>query len=207
MSIQLVSIKISFILFFTKNSAVKTGFLFHAFFLQGITPIIHMLQPVLFPINHLRYSSRATGITFLFFSVFNPLKYMMYAFIPAGGDNPVFHFFRILSIASFLCIFNKKIRKKKKMKTAHEQNWYVYLAECSDKSLYCGITANLIRRFQQHNGIRKGGAKYTQSRRPVTLLAYQGLMQKSQALKLEITIKNLPKNQKLTFLQNLHGVL
>ena len=95
----------------------------------------------------------------------------------------------------------------KKMKTAHEQNWYVYLAECSDKSLYCGITANLIRRFQQHNGIRKGGAKYTQSRRPVTLLAYQGLMQKSQALKLEITIKNLPKNQKLTFLQNLHGVL
>ncbi len=132
---------------------------------------------------------------------------MMYAFIPAGADNPVFHFFRILSIASFLCIFNKKIRKKKKMKTAHEQNWYVYLAECSDKSLYCGITANLIRRFQQHNGIRKGGAKYTQSRRPVTLLAYQGLMQKSQALKLEITIKNLPKNQKLAFLQNLHGVL
>ncbi len=39
---------------------------------------------------------------------------MMYAFIPAGADNPVFHFFRILSIASFLCIFNKKIRKKEK---------------------------------------------------------------------------------------------
>ena len=35
MSIQLVSIKISFILFFTKNSAVKTGFLFHACFFAG----------------------------------------------------------------------------------------------------------------------------------------------------------------------------
>ena len=94
MSIQLVSIKISFYSFFSqKNSAVKTGFLFHAFFLQGITPIIHMLQPVLFPINHLLYSSRSTGVTFLFFSVFNPLKYMMYAFIPAGADNPCFSLF------------------------------------------------------------------------------------------------------------------
>ncbi len=39
---------------------------------------------------------------------------MMYAFIPAGAGNPVFYFFRILSIASFLCIFNKKYEKRKK---------------------------------------------------------------------------------------------
>ncbi len=100
--------------FFHKKFSLQNRISLLCGFLQGITPIIHMMQPVLFPINHLRYSSRATGITFLFFSVFNPLKYMMYAFIPAGADNPVFHFFRILSIASFLCIFNKKYEKRKR---------------------------------------------------------------------------------------------
>lgn len=114
MFIQLVSIKISFILFFTKNSAVKTGFLFHAFFLQGITPIIHMLQPVLFPINHLRYSSRATGITFLFFSVFNPLKYMMYAFIPAGAGILFFTFSAYCLLRPFCVSSIKKYKKRKK---------------------------------------------------------------------------------------------
>lgn len=81
--------------------------------------------------------------------------------------------------------------------------WYIYLAECKDKNLYCGITNNLIKRFWQHNGILAGGAKYTKGRRPVTLLAFQAVNDKSQALKLEICIKKLPKQKKLPFLLNL----
>lgn len=88
------------------------------------------------------------------------------------------------------------------MKTAQEV-WYIYLAECKDKNLYCGITINIIKRFQQHNGIIAGGAKYTKGRRPVILLAFQPVENKSQALKLEIIIKKLPKQKKLPFLLEL----
>lgn len=84
-----------------------------------------------------------------------------------------------------------------------QEFWYIYLAECKDKTLYCGITNNLIHRFWQHNGIRAGGAKYTKGRRPVTLLAFHAVSDKSQALKLEIQIKELPKQKKLAFLLDL----
>lgn len=88
------------------------------------------------------------------------------------------------------------------MKTTQEV-WYIYLAECRDKNLYCGITNNLVKRFWQHNGILAGGAKYTKGRRPVTLLAFQPVPDKSQALKLEIIIKKLPKQKKLLYLRKL----
>lgn len=42
--------------------------------------------------------------------------------------------------------------------------WYVYMLECSDKSLYTGITTDLQRRLIQHNlGV---GSKYVRSRLP-----------------------------------------
>jgi putative endonuclease len=88
------------------------------------------------------------------------------------------------------------------MKT-NQERWYIYLAECKDKSLYCGITNNIVKRFWQHNGIKAGGAKYTKGRRPVTLLAYHSVADKSQALLLEITLKKLPKQKKLAFLLGL----
>ena len=90
-----------------------------------------------------------------------------------------------------------------KTDTSTQERWYIYLAECKDKTLYCGITNNLIKRFQQHNGILAGGAKYTKGRLPVTLLAYYAADDKSQALKLEIQIKELPKKKKLAFLLDL----
>lgn len=94
-----------------------------------------------------------------------------------------------------------------KTDTSTQERWYIYLAECKDKTLYCGITNNLIKRFQQHNGILAGGAKYTKGRRPVTLLAYYAADDKSQALKLEIQIKELPKKKKLAFLLDLQNSL
>jgi len=45
--------------------------------------------------------------------------------------------------------------------------WYVYLLECSDSSLYCGITNDLEKRIATHNSGK--GAKYTKVRLPVKL--------------------------------------
>lgn len=80
-----------------------------------------------------------------------------------------------------------------------QKNWYVYLAQCGDGSFYCGITDNLIRRFQAHNGLVKGGAKYTASRRPVLLVCWLTAENKSSALKLELCIKKLPRHKKIPF--------
>ena len=47
-------------------------------------------------------------------------------------------------------------------------SWWVYLLRCGDGTLYTGITDDLDRRLAAHNAGR--GAKYTRSRRPVTLV-------------------------------------
>ena len=75
--------------------------------------------------------------------------------------------------------------------------WYVYLLECSDKTIYTGITNNLERRIEQHN---KGtGAKYTRGRGPVVLIKFFECASKGEALKLEYKIKQLPREEKLNY--------
>ena len=75
-----------------------------------------------------------------------------------------------------------------------EQEWVVYLIQCSDNSLYCGITNNLKKRLAAHNSGR--GAKYTRSRRPVRLLGVSPKLTKSDALKLEYGVKQVPAGEK-----------
>jgi homoserine kinase type II len=86
------------------------------------------------------------------------------------------------------------IKAKQKSKV-----WVVYILRCSDDSLYTGMTNNIERRFAAHN---KGvAAKYTRSRRPVNLLATSAKMDRSDAMRLEIKIKKLPKVKKITALE------
>lgn len=75
--------------------------------------------------------------------------------------------------------------------------WFVYILECSDKTLYTGITNNLERRLKHHNEGK--GAKYTRGRRPVILLKCFEVESKGEALKLEFKIKQLPKEDKLKY--------
>lgn len=72
--------------------------------------------------------------------------------------------------------------------------WVVYLVRCSDNSLYCGVTNDLENRLAAHNAGK--GARYTQSRRPVELVAESPKMSKSEAFKLEYRIKRLPAHKK-----------
>ncbi|MBT7913012.1 GIY-YIG nuclease family protein [Candidatus Bathyarchaeota archaeon] len=75
--------------------------------------------------------------------------------------------------------------------------WQLYVVKCSDDSLYTGITTSMHRRLRQHNGEIKGGAKYTRSRRPVTLLATQDYPDRSTASSAEYRFKQLRRAQKL----------
>ena len=62
--------------------------------------------------------------------------------------------------------------------------------------MYCGISNDLKNRLIDHNSGR--GAKYTRSRRPVEPVGVSFEMTKSDALKLEYRIKQLPANRKIT---------
>lgn len=71
---------------------------------------------------------------------------------------------------------------------------FVYILECSDKTLYCGWTNDLEKRILAHNS--GNGAKYTKSRRPVKLLYYEEFENKNDALKREYAIKKLKRSEK-----------
>ena len=82
-----------------------------------------------------------------------------------------------------------------KDKKAAEEPWYVYVVRCADSTLYCGCTKDVKRRVSEHNESRRG-AKYTRSRRPVTLLKSWKLPNQSEAVKAELRFKGLPKADK-----------
>ena len=77
--------------------------------------------------------------------------------------------------------------------------WYVYIVKCSDKTLYTGATIDVHRRVREHNESRKG-AKYTRSRRPVKLVAFCPVKDRSAALRLEHKIKKLKRGEKIAYL-------
>lgn len=79
------------------------------------------------------------------------------------------------------------------------KKWVAYLVRCYDESLYCGISSDLKNRLIAHNSGR--GAKYTRSRRPVELIAASSKLTKSEALKLEYRIKQLPAHRKITAIE------
>ena len=75
------------------------------------------------------------------------------------------------------------------------KNWYVYILECSDKTLYTGVTNDINKRLIAHN---KGkGAKYTRSRTPVILKYLKEFDDKSDAYKEEYRVKQLTREQKI----------
>jgi putative endonuclease len=76
-----------------------------------------------------------------------------------------------------------------------KKKWVAYLVRCSDNSLYCGISNDLKMRLRDHNSGK--GAKYTRTRRPVALVGVSSRLTKSEALKLEYKIKQLPVARKI----------
>jgi putative endonuclease len=78
--------------------------------------------------------------------------------------------------------------------------WHVYIIECSDSRLYTGITNNLDRRIKAHNS--GNGCRFTKYRAPVKLVYCEEALGRSQALKKEAQIKQLPREKKLKLIAN-----
>ena len=82
--------------------------------------------------------------------------------------------------------------------------WYVYILRCADDTLYTGVTTDPERRLQEHNAGGSLGARYTRSRRPVTLLHKEPAGSRAQACRREAAIKKLRRDAKLALPRQSH---
>ena len=78
--------------------------------------------------------------------------------------------------------------------------YHLYIVKCADKTLYTGITVDLVRRLKEHNG-SKLGASYTRSRRPVKLLWSKKFRNRSTASIAEARLKRLSRSHKLALIR------
>lgn len=76
------------------------------------------------------------------------------------------------------------------------KEWYVYMVECADGTLYSGVTTDVERRIKEHNDSPKG-AKYTRAKRPVKLVYTEACTGRSEATKREYALKQLTREEKL----------
>jgi predicted GIY-YIG superfamily endonuclease len=87
-------------------------------------------------------------------------------------------------------VHKHKLLTESKMGTC----WFVYLLRCADGSLYTGITNDVPRRLKQHNA--GTASRYTRSRLPVVLVYHEAQASHSHALKRELAIKALSRQEK-----------
>ena len=81
-----------------------------------------------------------------------------------------------------------------------EQLWYLYILRCRNGSLYTGITTDVQKRLEAHRSGK--GAKYTRGRGPLELVYTEECDCHSAALKREIAIKRLPRQDKMKLIEN-----
>ncbi len=81
--------------------------------------------------------------------------------------------------------------------------YILYMLQCSDGTLYTGITTDMDRRLLEHNTLAVG-AKYTRARRPVMLVYERTFQNRSEASIEESRVKQLSRAQKLAMIRVAH---
>ena len=71
---------------------------------------------------------------------------------------------------------------------------YTYIVRCNDGTYYTGWTNDIEKRVKTHNEGK--GAKYTKTRRPVTLVYYESFQTKEEAMRREWDIKQMKRGEK-----------
>jgi len=72
--------------------------------------------------------------------------------------------------------------------------FFCYILECADGTFYTGWTTDPVRRVKTHN--RGAGARYTRTRRPVSLVYVEQQPDRSEAMRRERKIKQLDRAHK-----------
>ena len=95
--------------------------------------------------------------------------------------------------------FSQQAMNSADSKTPSVSNWYVYIIEASDHSLYTGITTDPERRFLEHCGNTKN-AKYFNGKKPLRIAYQESGHNRSSASKRESQIKKLTRDKKIALI-------
>lgn len=82
----------------------------------------------------------------------------------------------------------------------NNMTYFVYIVQCSDKSLYTGCTNNLEKRLAEHNNSKRG-ARYTKIRRPVKPVYNESFDNLLAARRREAQIKSWSRKKKMEFVK------
>jgi putative endonuclease len=80
--------------------------------------------------------------------------------------------------------------------------YFCYILECADGTLYTGWTMDPERRLREHNA--GYGARYTRSRRPLRIAYLEQLPDRAAAMQRERAIKSMPRRKKIALLHETH---
>jgi len=73
--------------------------------------------------------------------------------------------------------------------------YYVYILECTDKSLYTGITTDIDRRLEEHKSGK--ASHYTAAHGANKIVHTEEFEDRGKALRREVEIKRLSREKKL----------
>ena len=74
--------------------------------------------------------------------------------------------------------------------------YFVYILQCSDNSLYCGVSNDPAKRAKEHNSSKTKASKYTRVRRPVKLIYTEEYQDLKTAMQRESQIKKWNRKKK-----------
>jgi putative endonuclease len=88
-------------------------------------------------------------------------------------------------------------------------NWYLYIIENKFEHFYTGISKDLKRRFAEHQADGPKCAKALRGKQPLKIVFCCQLEDHSSALKMEIWVKKLSRNDKKQLIGNtlVYGLL
>lgn len=78
----------------------------------------------------------------------------------------------------------------------NQQCWWVYLIRMANGHLYCGVTTDVNRRFEEHRTHPTKSAKALRGKGPLELVFTYETSSKQQAMQLEWQLKQYPKKKK-----------
>ena len=85
-------------------------------------------------------------------------------------------------------------------KSVYKKPWFVYIAECGDKTLYVGVARDVEKRIHDHNST--GKCRYTRSRKPIGLLHKERKRDYNAARKREAEIRTFSRKKKLCLINS-----
>lgn len=80
-------------------------------------------------------------------------------------------------------------------KSKSASDWFLYIIEANDGSLYTGITTDVQRRFEEHKSSTRG-ARYFNGRCPIAVRYVETCADRSSASRREHEIKSMPAKSK-----------